>query len=362
MDTPKFRWGILGTANIARKNWKAIYNTSNGVVAAVASRDPRRARDFITDCQAEVPFPTPPRPVGSYEEMVTATDLDGLYVPLPTGIRKQWVLRAAEAGKHVICEKPCGVSVDDVREMVSACRHNRVQFMDGVMFMHSRRLEAIRQVLDDNKTIGPIRRVSSAFNFNAPEEFFASNIRVDRSLEPHGCLGDLGWYCIRFALWAMKWELPQKVSGRMLASTAEQVPTEFSGELFFLGGASHSFYCSFITDLRQTVQISGPGGCLEMHDFVLPFFGCEAGFETWNPSHQVRGCEFTLEPNCRRWSVREYSNSHPTAQETNQFRNFVDQVRSGSLNEAWPDMALKTQQVMQACRDSALNEGKIVQI
>src|SRR5438128_970913 len=182
MDTPKFRWGILGTANIARKNWKAIYNSPNGIVAAVASRDKSRSQQFIAECQADVAFATPPRALGSYEEMVKAKELDGVYIPLPTGIRKQWVLRAAEAGKHVICEKPCGVSVDDVREMLSTCRQHRVQFMDGVMFMHSRRLDAIRPLLDDGKTIGPIRRISSTFNCNAPKEFFTSNIRVNQAL------------------------------------------------------------------------------------------------------------------------------------------------------------------------------------
>jgi predicted dehydrogenase len=362
MDRPKFRWGILGSANIARKNWKAIHNTQNGVVTAVASRDKSRSRQFIAECQADAAFTPAPRALGSYDELMADTDLDGVYIPLPTGVRKPWVLRAAQAGKHVICEKPCGVSVADVRDMVGVCRQNGVQFMDGVMFMHSRRLESIRQILDDGQTVGPIRRIYTVFNFNAPPEFFTSNIRVNSALEPHGCLGDLGWYCIRFALWVMNWQLPRRVSGRLLAGTPERAPTEFSGELFFAGGTSHCFYCSFITDLQQTAQISGPGGCLELHDFVLPFFGCEAGFDTWNPVHHARGCEFNLEPNHRRRSVREYSNSHPTAQETNMFRDFADQVRSGKLNDAWPDMALKTQQVMQACRDSALNEGRIVEM
>ena len=68
-----------------------------------------------------------------------------VYIPLPTGIRKEWVLRAARAGKHVVCEKPCAVSVRDLVEMLEACRRHRVQFMDGVMFMHSRRLELMRK-------------------------------------------------------------------------------------------------------------------------------------------------------------------------------------------------------------------------
>ena len=70
------------------------------------------------------------------------------------------------------------MSVVELAEMLEACRRNHVQFMDGVMFMHSRRLQRIREVLEDGQTVGPIRRITSAFAFRAPEEFFASNIRA----------------------------------------------------------------------------------------------------------------------------------------------------------------------------------------
>src|SRR5687767_12355322 len=101
------RWGILGTANIARKNWKAIRNSGNGLLTAVASRELGRSRQFIAECQAAAPHPEPPRALGSYDELIRAKDVDALYIPLPTGLRKEWVLRAAAAGKHVVCEKPC---------------------------------------------------------------------------------------------------------------------------------------------------------------------------------------------------------------------------------------------------------------
>ncbi|MDA1017997.1 MAG: Gfo/Idh/MocA family oxidoreductase, partial [Planctomycetota bacterium] len=105
------RWGILSTAFIAQKNWKAIANAENSEVAAVASRDASRARRFIDECSFSGPVKHPPRAIGSYEELIAADDIDAVYIPLPTGLRKEWVLRAAEAGKHVVCEKPCGLSV-----------------------------------------------------------------------------------------------------------------------------------------------------------------------------------------------------------------------------------------------------------
>lgn len=78
-----------------------------------------------------------------------------------------------------------------------------MQFIDGVMFMHSARLPKMRAVLDDGASIGAIRRITSSFSFCAAPDFFAGNIRARSELEPLGCLGDLGWYNIRFALWAM---------------------------------------------------------------------------------------------------------------------------------------------------------------
>src|SRR5262249_18039358 len=155
---------------------------------------------------------------------------------LPTGIRKEWVCQAARAGKHVLCEKPCATSSADLGAMLAACQENDVQLMDGVMFMHSARLPLLRQTLDDGRSIGDVRRITSQFSCLPSDDFLATNIRGSSLLDPLGCLGDLGWYNIRFSLWVMKEHLPQRVAGRLLAEHGQgngpPVPTEFSGELF----------------------------------------------------------------------------------------------------------------------------------
>jgi predicted dehydrogenase len=354
----KIRWGILGTANIARKNWKAIQLTGNSTVTAVASRELERSRRFIADCQSHAPMESELEAFGSYEDLLASNKIDAVYIPLPTGLRKEWVLRAAAAGKHVVCEKPCAVSVADLREMIDACRNHRVQFMDGVMFMHSRRLPRLREILDDGQSVGEVKRITSAFSFGAPPEFFASNIRADKRLEPYGCLGDLGWYCIRFALWVMNWEMPEEVTGRILSSSQRDegddgVPTEFSGELFFKSGVSASFYCSFITENQEWANLSGTRGFVELQDFVLPFTGNELELKVRKNEFSKNGCDFRMQSHTQRIAIPEYSNSHPTAQESNMFRAFAEQIQSGRLNELWPEMALKTQEVMCACLESA---------
>jgi predicted dehydrogenase len=357
MSEHKVRWGILGAAQIARKNWKAIRNSGNSTVVAVASRDIARARQFITECQASAPMETAPRALGSYEELLAAKDVDAVYIPLPTGTRKEWVIRAAKAGKHIVCEKPCATSVTDLAEMLATCREHHVQFMDGVMFMHSRRLEHMRAVLDDGANVGDVKRVTSAFSFCADPSFFTGNIRASSALEPAGCLGDLGWYNIRLALWVMSEKLPLRVSGRCLGQV-NGVPVEFSGELFFEGGVSSAFYCSFLTANEQWAQVSGSRGYLRLPDFVVPYLGNETAFEVNNVELVVDGCDFNMESRWRRFAVPEYSHSHATSQETNLFRNFARQVRSGVINEAWQEIAFNTQQVLEACLESARAGGR----
>jgi predicted dehydrogenase len=367
MTKSKLRWGILGAANIARKNWKAIWNSQNGCITSVASRDFQRSRQFIKECQSQAPFEPAPRALDSYKELLTDPEVDALYIPLPTGVRGQWVKRAAEAGKHVVCEKPCATSVAELTEMLAVCRRNRVQFMDGVMFMHSRRLDRVREVLDDGQMIGRLHRITSAFTFRAGEEFFASNIRARSELEPYGCLGDLGWYCIRFALSVMNWQLPERVTARVLSEFKHPagkapVPTEFSAELFFPNGVTSNFYCSFLTDIEQWAVVSGESGHLRVPDFVLPFSGAQIGFETGNPVFNVQGCDFEMQPRLRQFQIEEHSHSDPSAQESRMFRRFAEQAQSGTLNALWPEMALKNQVVMHCCKESALTQAKPVKV
>jgi predicted dehydrogenase len=357
------RWGILSTANIARKNWQAIRRSGNGRIAAVASRDAAKAGQFIAECQREQPFDPVPAALGSYEELLARKDIDAVYIPLPTGLRKEWVLKAAAAGKHVMCEKPCAISAADLQDMIAACDRVKVQFMDGVMFMHSARLPLLKSVVNDGTTVGEVRRIASQFSFRAPDEFLAGNIRVSSSLEPHGCLGDLGWYTIRFSLWARDYVLPTTVTGRILsqhgrADSPEAVPTEFSGELHFGNGVSAGFYNSFLTQHQQWANVSGSKGYVELNDFVLPWYGAESAFRSENSEFEIEGCEFRMARRSRTHAVAEFSNSHSTSQETRLFRTFGELVLSGRRDPHWPEIALKTQQVMDACLASARQGGQ----
>ncbi len=333
------RWGILGTANIARKNWKALWKSGNSIVTAVASRNAERSREFIAQCQKENPFDTAPTALGSYEELIASPNVDAIYIPIPTGLRKEWVVRAAQAGKHILCEKPCGSTVAEVREMLDACQRHRVQFMDGVMFMHNPRLERVRAALDDQAAFGSLKRITSHFSFLSTGDFQNANIRSSAALEPLGCLGDLGWYNIRFTLWAMNWKLPLQVTGQILSQTgsdaARPVPFDFSAELLFDDKISAGFYCSFLTAYRDWVVAIGTNGSVRVPDFVHPRKSSEGALDI----------DGTVSDNL----VMDPS----TVQEVNMVRNFANQALSGKLNDAWSDWALKTQIVTNACMVAA---------
>jgi predicted dehydrogenase len=158
-------------------------------------------------------------------------------------------------------------------------------------------------------------------------------------------------------LWALKWQTPREVTGRILTvkndphGTASS-PLEFSGELFFADGVSAGFYCSFMVPNQRWVNISGAKGSLRMDDFVHPFHPHEPSYQLNDVSVPVKVCD----------CPGPHDQSITRAQDVNMFRNFASQVRSGQLNAEWPEWTLRTQRVQDACLESAQNGGRPVPV
>jgi predicted dehydrogenase len=365
MNTNHCRWGILGAAFIARKNWQAIRDAGNATLVAIASRDLSRATAFIEECQSSAPHATLPEAMDSYDALLARTDIDAVYIPLPTGLRKEWVIRAAQAGKHVLVEKPVGIHAADVAEIIAACDKHGVQFMDGVMFMHGQRLQRLRDVVDHD--VGPVRHIASQFSFKGDAEFQRSNIRAHGKLEPLGCLGDLGWYCLRFTLWAMNYATPTHVTGRIHSETQQTsdsppVPLEFSGTLNFADGASASFYCSFTTSNAEWAIVSGDKALLQVSDFVLPFSGTQTKYSLTRSEFVLDRCQAGMHEGRRLEALNEPSNNAPGSQESGMFHTFSSLVLSGKIDPYWPKISLLTQRVLDACLASAKDSSKVIQL
>lgn len=361
MTTPTCRWGILGAAFIARKNWQAIRDAGNATLIAVASRDLAKAQAFIEDCQSSAPHPALPEAMDSYAALLARPDIDAVYIPLPTGLRKEWVIRAAEAGKHVLVEKPVGVCAAEVAEMIAACEKHRVQFMDGVMFMHGQRLKRLREVVDHD--VGQTRHIATQFSFLGDAEFQRTNIRAHGKMEPLGCLGDLGWYCLRFTLWAMKYATPVQVTGRIHAETqatadSPAVPLAFSGSLVFAGGVSASFHCSFDAANAQWAIVSGDKALLQVSDFVLPFSAAHTQFSLTRSEFVLDRCRADMLGGHHIEALDEPSSNAPGSQEAGLFETFSKLALSGRPDPHWPQISLLTQRVLDACLLSAQQGSK----
>ena len=165
----------------------------------------------------------------------------------------------------------------------------------------------------------------------------------------------------------MNWKLPAKVCGHVLSGhrrgdSPQSVPTDFSAELFYPDGVSANFYCSFLAEIQQWASVGGTQGSLHIPDFVLPYYGSEAAFEVHNPLFQVNVCDFNMEPHTRRVAVREYGNGADNSQEANMFAAFARLALSGKPDAFWGEIALKTQQVLDACLQSARADGRMVEL
>jgi len=360
MNNDKVRWGILSAASIARKNWRAFSQSQHSTLVAVASRRFSKARQFVDECHAQFPIQPEVEAIEGYSELLARQDIDAVYIPLPTGLRKEWILKALRSGKHVLSEKPVAISMTDMDEISHAVRVSGKIFMDGVMFAHSARLAAIEKSIHVDRSIGNVRRVVSHFAFKADDDFAATNIRSQSDTEPLGCLGDLGWYNVRFVLSAMNWDLPTHVIGRTLVSFPNGaksesigVPAEFSGELFFNNGRTASIFCSFLAELQQWSHVSGDQGHLTLDDFVLPYYGSHTSFFTHTPFFHVRNCDFRMEDRRKSHTYAEYSEGHPTAQEVLLFDDFSKLVLSGTPENRWLEYSEKTQRVVDALKRSA---------
>jgi D-xylose 1-dehydrogenase (NADP+, D-xylono-1,5-lactone-forming) len=194
------RWGILGNARVAnRAVGPGIQRSSNGVIYAIASRSIERAREYATRFGVPVAY-------GSYDALLKDSTVQAVYIPLPNTLHKEWTIKAAESGKHVLCEKPFASNVREAQEMVDACRRNNVLLMEAFQYrLHPQNL-AVKRLIDEGR-IGRVLAVVAVFSASRPPE---GNIRLNRSLGG-GALGDMGSYCVNVARFFMNAE-PKSVS------------------------------------------------------------------------------------------------------------------------------------------------------
>lgn len=250
MDTLKpLRFGVLGAAKIARSFIAGVGPSPRVEVVAVASRDLAKGKQFADETGV-------PRAHGSYEALIDDPDVDAVYVPLPNTLHAEWVIKALNAGKHVLCEKPIAISQADTLAMFDAARRNRRFLAEAYPYRAQQQTLAVRRLLDEG-AIGRVQTVFACFGVKFADP---SNIRLDPE-RGGGALLDAGSYATNMVR-MVAGEKPTRVNA--LARWAEtKVDLTVIASLEFPGGVLGQISCSFNTAYHRHALIAGTDGIIE---------------------------------------------------------------------------------------------------
>ena len=247
----RVRWGVLGSARVALAvTMPGIARSRNGRILAVASRSSDRARELSEQFSIE-------RVYGGYGELLRDADVEAVYIPLPNSLHKEWTIRAAEQGKHVLCEKPLASDAREAQEMVDACRSHGVLLMEAFAHRFHPQNVYVKNLIDEG-TIGKIRGITSIISSDRPSE---SDIRLSKELAG-GVLMDKGCYCVNTARFLLGSE-PLSVFARVLYGDRSGVDERVSALVEFPGEAVLQFDTSFLLGpgvYQQGYEVFGESG------------------------------------------------------------------------------------------------------
>ena len=243
----RLRFGILSTADIARKKVIPGMRTADRVeVVAIASRSSETAARVAQELAI-------PRAHGSYEALLADPEVDAIYIPLPNHLHLEWTIAAAEAGKHVLCEKPLALSADDAQRMVDACDRAGVRLMEAFMYRMHPTWTAVRELVASGR-IGRLQAVQSWFSYYNDD---ATNIRnvLDYG---GGALMDIGCYSVNLSRMLFDGE-PAHVQAALRRDAETGVDVLTSAILEFDRGHA-TFTCAIRSEDDQRVEVYGTEG------------------------------------------------------------------------------------------------------
>ena len=392
------RIGFLGCASIAKKNALAILQIVESsspekspsssscygcccCLTAIASRSSEKAEAFLreivipratTTTAASAACSTTSSRVqvyggpSAYDDIIASSDVDAIYIPLPTTLHREWATKALMAGKHVLLEKPVAMSVTEFQEILFVAHQNRKFLMDGTMFVHHPRTRHFVQAVtttDSNNNnnnnkyfLGRLTRIEAGFSFCGNDDFLRHNIRVQKDADPLGCLGDLGWYVIRLALLVVMGYNNNnssssnnnnvKVTYENVAISAqvvdyqvneEGIPMDATCLVWFRNNIVLSFHCGFGSHFRQYVHVVGTKRGATMDDFVLP--------KAHPLTYQIQAMELTkydliTEHEYEQVTIgaaNDENSNNSEVQEVHMWRNFSRFSKALDANEGWGD-------------------------
>jgi predicted dehydrogenase len=252
----KLRWGVLSTAKIGlRKVIPGMLQGEHCEMVGIASRDLGKARVVATELGL-------PKAYGSYEELLADPGIEAVYIPLPNHLHVPWSIRALEAGKHVLCEKPIGLSSAEAEELLAASgRHPHLKVMEAFMYRHHPQWQRAKQLAREGY-IGDLKTIQTLFSYYNDDP---ANIRNMADIGGGGLM-DIGCYCISLSRFIFDAE-PQRVLGILEYDPVFKTDRLASGMMDFGTGTS-TWTCSTQLADYQRVTIMGTEGRVEIE---IPF-------------------------------------------------------------------------------------------
>jgi xylose dehydrogenase (NAD/NADP) len=260
----QIKWGVLGNAEIARVCViPALEKSRNGIVHGLATRAPENARQVVADNNITQVY-------SSYGDLLADPDIDAVYIPLPNHLHHPWTLKALQAGKHVLCEKPLACNAREAQEMADMAAAGGLLLMEGMMYRFHPRSQNIKQMVARGE-IGRISLVRSAFCYKMDEELLASgnNARLKPEMGG-GALLDVGCYSVSVARWYMGAEPTELQAQAVYYSSG--VDMHVVASLRFPENGLATLEASFISSMQQTYSVVGSEGAIDLpHDAFIPW-------------------------------------------------------------------------------------------
>lgn len=236
----KVRWGVLSTATIGRTQIiPAIFRAENAEMAA-------RELGILKAYE-------------SYEALLDDPDIDAVYIPLPNHLHKEWVIKAAEKGKHVLCEKPAALSAEEAKEMIEACKEHGVKFMEAFMYQLHPQHARVKEIITSGE-IGEVKLIKSSHSFYLNDR--EADIRMDKAMGG-GSIYDVGSYCIQVIRHLTESE-PVKVQA--IAELDETTGIDLTSTVYMKmeNGVKAMFDCSFDMINRNEYEVIGTKGKIKV--------------------------------------------------------------------------------------------------
>jgi predicted dehydrogenase len=249
----KIRWGLLSTANINDALIEPIRQAGRSELVAVASRSLDKAQAYAQEKGI-------PKAHGSYEALLADPNIDVIYNSLPNTLHCEWTVKAAEAGKHVLCEKPISPTLAELEQIEAAAKANRVTVFEAFMYLHHPQTLQVKEIIQSGQ-LGNVQLINSWFAYYLPPED-SHNIRLAPNLAG-GALWDVGVYPNSLAIVMAGAGAPVEVWASQIKGETG-VDVSLIGQMKFANGVIAQISCGFRSPFREGVHIVGDKGLIQI--------------------------------------------------------------------------------------------------